>query len=127
MKQREYLIELFAKLLRPYGIPPTPLHEVLHEAAKRAGWRPPSAKAQNRQRAAARGRTVQREQNLALRRWLVAYAFKQLRPGLKQKLSSTGTAQAIIGRLEEIGFDPPTVRTIQADISFMRKNGNWGI
>jgi hypothetical protein len=31
------LVDLFAELLQPYyGIPPTPLHEVLHEAAKRA-------------------------------------------------------------------------------------------
>jgi hypothetical protein len=35
------LVDLFAELLQPYyGIPPTPLHEVLHEAAKRAGWAP---------------------------------------------------------------------------------------
>jgi hypothetical protein len=35
------VVNLFAELLQPYyGIPPTPLHEVLHEAAKRAGWGP---------------------------------------------------------------------------------------
>jgi hypothetical protein len=35
------VVDLFAELLQPYyGIPPTPLHEVLHEAAKRAGWTP---------------------------------------------------------------------------------------
>src|SRR5665647_1906388 len=67
------LVDLFAELLQPYyGTPPTPLHEVLHMAAKRAGWTPPSAsaEAQHRQRTAARGRTNQREQDLALRRIL---------------------------------------------------------
>ena len=28
-------------LFRPYGIPPSPLHEVVQEAARRAGWIPP--------------------------------------------------------------------------------------
>jgi hypothetical protein len=132
--KRESLIELYAKYLarpiprRPYAIEPDPLQEILHEAAKRAGWRPPSAKARDRQRTAARARTVQRQQDLALRRCLVAYIFKTLRPGLKQKPSSTGTAQVIIGRLEKIGFKRlPTVRTVQEDISFFKKNGNWGI
>ena len=28
-------------LFRPYGIPPSPLHEVVQEAARQAGWIPP--------------------------------------------------------------------------------------
>ena len=28
-------------LFRPYGIPPSPLHEVVQEAARQAGWTPP--------------------------------------------------------------------------------------
>jgi hypothetical protein len=124
------LIAVFAQLLRPYGIPPTPLHEVLHEAAKAAGWTVPTEKAQLRQKVAARGRNIQREHDLAHRRVLVAYLFRQLRPGLRAKPSSTGTAQAIIGRLEELPFGrrpPITVRTIVADIQFMKRNGNFGI
>jgi hypothetical protein len=130
VKQRKDLVELFARLFRPYGIPPTPLHEVLQEAAKKAGWRPPSAKVRHRQQAAARGRALQREEDLALRRIFVAHAFKNLPQRLKQKPSSTGTAQAIIGRLEDLPLErkpPMTVRTVQADIAFMRKNGNFGI
>jgi hypothetical protein len=89
-----------------------------------------SAKAQHPQRAAARGRTIQREQDLALRRILVAYVFKQLRPGLQATPSSKGTAQAIISRLKTLPFDrvpPMSVRTIKADIFYMKKNGNFGI
>ncbi len=125
------VVDLFAELLQPYyGIPPTPLHEVLYDAAKRAGWTPPYAKARPRQQAAARGRTIQREQDLALRRILVAYVFKRLRPSLQAKPSSMGTAQAIIGRLNDLPFNrrpPMTVRTIKADIFYMKKNGNFGI
>jgi hypothetical protein len=127
------LVDLFAELLQPYyGIPPTPLHEVLHGAAKRAGWAPPSASAtaQDSQGAATRGRTIQREQDLALRRILVAYVYKQLRPSLQAKPGSTGTAQAIISRLKTLPFDrvpPMSVRTIKADILYMKKNENFGI
>jgi hypothetical protein len=130
VKERKFLIDLFAELLQPYGIPPTPLHEVLHQAAERAGWSPPSPKAQDRQQAAARGRKKQREEDLALRRILVAHVFNKLPPRLRAKPGSTGTAQAIIGRLEQLPFErrpPMTERTIQADILFMRKNGNFGI
>jgi hypothetical protein len=130
VKERKSLVALLADLLRPYGIPPTPLHEVLHEAANRAGWTTASAKAQRRQQAAAQGRKTQREQDLAHRRILVMCIFKELRPGLRVKHGSLGTAQAIIGRLERltIGRRPPmTVRTIQEDIRFMKENGNFGI
>jgi hypothetical protein len=126
------LVEVYAELLEPYSIATSPLQEVLREAALRAGWHLPSAKAVLRQRAAASGRKTQVEQDLAHRRILVSFFFKNLRPGLQAKPSSQGTAQAIIGRIEELPWDkvrkpPMTVRTIQADIKFLRENGNFGI
>jgi hypothetical protein len=127
---REALIGYFTELLRPHGIPPTPLHDVLHEAAKRAGWRLPSAKAKNRQKAAARGRNVQRRQDLAMRRLAAAWAFKGLPARLQRKPQSTATAQAIIRRVDQLKLPrkpPMTVRTIQSDISFLKNNGNFGI
>ena len=140
MKKREDLVTRYAELLQPYyGIPPTPLHEVLHEAAKRAGWAPPLASGEHssalsaprhRQQAAARGRTIQREQDQALRRVLVGHLFKQLPPTLRAKPSSQGTALAIIRQLKKLPFDrtpPITERTIKDDIRFMKKNGNFGI
>jgi hypothetical protein len=126
----EALIDYFTELLRPHAIPPSVLHEVLHEAARRAGWRLPSAKAQNRQKAAARGRNVQRQQDLALRRLAVAWFLKQLPPRLQRAPQSTATVQAIIARIDQLKLPrtpPMTERTIQADISFLKDNGNFGI
>jgi hypothetical protein len=130
LEQRKAVIVLFTELLRPRVMPPTILHGVLQEAAERAGLVPPSAKAHRRQHVAAHARKIQREEDLALRRVLVSYLFKQLRSGLRARPASLGTAQAIIGRLERLPFErkpPITVRTIQEDIHFMRKNGNFGI
>ena len=98
---------------------------------KLAGWSiARSANAQRRQQVAARARQVQREEDLAHRRVLVALLFRQLRPGLQKRPASLGTAQAIIGRLQKLPFDrtpPMTVPTIQEDIRFIKKNGNFGI
>jgi hypothetical protein len=135
VKEPRPLVDIFTELLDPSVAPPKflqGLHEVLHEAAKRAGWRPPSARAQLRQHAAARGRKSQQEDDLAHRRLLVSFFFKQLPRRLQGKPGSLATAQAILGRIEELPWDkvrkpPMTVRTILADIKFLRENGNFGI
>ena len=132
MEKPKSLVELYAELLEPYGIPTSALQEVLHEAAKRAGWRLPSAKADLRQRAAAAGRKTQQEEDLAHRRLLVSFYFKKLSLKLQSKYGSLATAQTILGRIEELPWDklrkpPMTVRTIQADIKFLRENGNFGM
>jgi hypothetical protein len=128
--QRKMFVALFADLFRPYGIPPSPLHQALHDAARQAGWSLPSVNARRRQHIAAQARKIQRDDDLTLRRVCVSYIFKQLRPSLQAKPASVGTAQAIIGRLEKLPFKrkpPMTVRTIQEDIRFMRENGNYGV
>jgi hypothetical protein len=126
------LVDLYAELLEPYSIATLPLQEVLREAAIRAGWCLPSPKAYLRQRAAARGRKTQRQDDLAHRRLLVSFFFKRLPRRLQAKTGSLATAQAIVGRLEELPWDklrkpPMTVRTIQADIKFLIENGHFGI
>ena len=123
-------VALFTELLRPYGIPPTPLHEALRVALERAGWQPPAATVQQRQLAAVHGRTIQRREDVALRRILVSHAYKQLPPHLTKRPGSTGTAQAIIQQLKKLPFTrkpPMSIRTIKADIEFMKKNGNFGV
>lgn len=118
-QEHKALVERFGELLRPTGYRATePLHQVLREAAERAGWHLPSPKLQQRQRAAAKGRGNQREEDLALRRIFVAHVFKQLPLRHRKTPSSTATAQAIIGRLEEllVGIERKprmTVRTIR--------------
>ena len=128
MKKPRPLVEIFTELLDPYNIAVLPLQEVLREAAIRAGWRPPSPKADLRQRAAARGRKIQQEEDLAHRRLLVSFFFKKLPLRLQSKFGSLATAQAILGRIEELPWDelrkpPMTVRTIQADIKSLRETG----
>ena len=55
-QEQKALVERFAELLRPTGYRATePLHQVLREAAQRAGWHLPSPKIQQRQKVAARG------------------------------------------------------------------------
>jgi hypothetical protein len=130
MKKPKTLVELFTELLEPCAIPTSDRQEVLQQAAIRAGWRRPSAKAQLRQQVAAQHRKIQREEDLALRRVFIAIFFKTLRPGLQAKPGSLGTAQAILGKLEAMKLErhpPMTVRTIQADIKFLRENGNFGM
>jgi hypothetical protein len=126
------LVDIYAELLEPNGIATLPLQDVLREAALQAGWRLPSAQAVLRQRAAAKGRKTQREHDLAHRRLLVAYFFKHLPSRRQLTHGSLATAQAIIGRIEQLPWDkvrkpPMTVRTVQADIKFLRENGNFGI
>ena len=132
MSKPKTLVDIYAELLEPYGIATSPLQEVLREAALRAGWYLPSPQVVLRQRAAANGRKTQREHDLAHRRLLVSIFFKQLPITLQSAHGSLGTAQAIIGRIERLPWDkvrkpPMTVRTIQADIKFMKENGNFGI
>jgi hypothetical protein len=130
-QEHKALVERFTELLQPTGYcADIPVRRVLREAAQRAGWHLPSLKIQQRQKVAARGRTNQREEDLAVRRVFVAAFFKQLPLRLQKKPSSTATAQAIIRQLDKlrIGRKPPmTVRTIQADILFMRRNGIFGM
>ena len=131
--ERRALVGLFAELLDPDGLvvgPAAVIRKILYEAAERAGWNLLSGKARRRQEVAAPGRNKQRQEDLASRRILVSYIFKQLKPGLRAKPGSLGTAQAIIGRLEKLHFSRPTpmtVRTIQEDLRFIRGNGNFGI
>ena len=105
MEKPKTFVELYAELLEPYGIATSPLQEVLHKAAKRAGWHLPSYKTQKRQRAAANGRTTQREHDLAHRRLLVSFFFKKLPRRLQSQHGSLATAQAIIRRMEELPWD----------------------
>jgi hypothetical protein len=124
------IINGLAPLFRPYAVPPSLLHEALQEAAKRAGWRPPSAKSQAHQSNAARGAVAKRQQSVHFRRVLVAFQFKKLSRNLQSKYQSQGTADAIIGRLSAMKLGAQlslSARTVKADLKAMRKNGNFGI
>jgi len=110
------------------AIPTCSLSELLFEALERAGWERPSARSQRIQVKGGRGRGRQQNQNMAIRRVFVGYFFKRLSKSLRAKPQSAGTAQAIIGRLDDLqlGLPPVTERTVQADIRAMQMNGNHG-
>ena len=116
----ERLLAFYTDLLTWHAIPPSPLHEILHEAARLAGWRPHSPAADQRQNKAARARAEQRQQDLAYRRIIVSHLFKRLPKRLRDKHASNATAQAIIKRYEDLNHKswrpPMTVRTVQRDI-----------
>lgn len=128
MTTLEDLIDELTELLRPCAIPPSPIQAIFQEAAKRAGWRAPSVRIQQRQRRAADGRKRQRAEESALRRVMVAIIFKRLPARLRNSPQSLGTAQAIIGRLEKLNVNLKhvTPRTIQADIRYL-KDHHFGI
>jgi hypothetical protein len=128
-KNIEALICELVDYLRPCAVPPTLLHEILPEAARRAGWQIVSGPVRRRQISAGKARQAQRNESLGLRRVFVAHLFKKLPARLRAKPQSLGTAQAIIGRLQALKIDdvPMTIRTIQADIRFLIDNGNFGI
>jgi hypothetical protein len=123
----ERLLEFYTDLLRSYPIPPSPLHEILHEAACLAGWREGSPAAAQRQKKAARARAEQRQQDLAYRRIMVSHVFKQLPQRLRDRPASIATAQAIIKRIDDATpkWRPPmTVRTVQEDIRYLKAHGD---
>lgn len=137
-KKIKALIEWFTELLLPYGIPPTYLHEILQEAAKRAGRQRAfelaqahQKTAQAHQKNAARGRTTQQQQDLALRRVLVSVLYKELKKEKPHyKPGAERTAKELLQKLKELPFGrkpPMSVRTIQEDIRWLIENGNWGV
>jgi hypothetical protein len=131
-KERNSLIQLFTPLFENAGIvpPTTDFQNVLQKAAIRAGWQPPYGRGPSHQQLAARGRKKQRVEDLVRRRMLVLAEFRKLPAHLRAKPASQATAQAIIGRIEKYRIEqkpPMTVRTIQEDIRFMRKERDFGI
>jgi hypothetical protein len=132
--EREAFIQQLAAELGG-AIPISPLSQLIFEAVWRAGWRPPSSKAASRkaasrQKKAAKGRGQQLRVDMAVRRVFVAKFLRDLSEKRRAKPMSTATAQKIIGQLERLNLPrrpPMTVRTIQEDIRFMKKNGNFGI
>lgn len=124
------LLDFYTQLLGPFAVPVSDLQEILHEAAKQAGWREPSAAIQLRQKKAVLGRNIQRQEDLAWRRIMIAHVFKLLPQRLQDKPSSIATAQAIIKKVDNLNptrRPPITIRTVQKDIHDMKANGNFGI
>jgi hypothetical protein len=128
----EAAIAQLVEAFRPFAIPCSPLQELVQDAARQAGWRPPAAtETRLKQQIAGHERARQRQELMGFRRVFVAIAFRNLSNSRKKYYNSTRTAQAIIAALQELKLDPEeipmTERTIQEDLKAMRRNGNFGI
>jgi hypothetical protein len=74
------LVDLFQQ--SPFGIPPSPSQQVLWEAAKEAGWIPPSEVEDQREKKKKAGKTsgTSRRGFAEMRRCLIGYALRELNP-----------------------------------------------
>ncbi len=105
------LVDLFL----PYGIPPSPLHCAVQEAARQAGWTPPLYGEQLEAEKSAAGKQsgAARKARAEIRRFFVKTAFDRLKPGYRMQPFSDYSIDALEeeyrGLLAENGRDP--VRT----------------
>jgi hypothetical protein len=90
-------ISPLAELFRPYGIPPTPLHEAVQEAARQEGWIPSwDREDQEVQKKEAGKRSGAMRAGLAgIRRSLVREAHARLKPAYRLHPSSTHSIDAL--------------------------------
>jgi hypothetical protein len=90
-------LEQLTEYFRPYGIPPTPIHEVLQQAAERAGWMPPQQlETQRAQKvAAARKSAASRAGLKQIGCSLVMAAREQLPPKYRKNLHSSEALTAL--------------------------------
>jgi len=99
-------------LFQPYSIPPTPLHELIQEAAKQAGWTPPwdQRQSQAQQRGAGQKSASMRAGRAAIRRHFVRAAFERLKPAYRMQPFSNESIRALEDAyrniLAEDGYDP---------------------
>jgi hypothetical protein len=97
---------------RPYGIPPSPLHEALQKAAMQAGWIPPwdHIEQQNEKVTAGKQSGYVRANRAAIRRYFVKFAFGRLKPANQMQPYSGHSLNALEAEyrrlLAEDGGDP---------------------
>jgi hypothetical protein len=89
------LVEQFQQ--SPFGIPPSPSQEVLWEAAKEAGWVPPSELENQREQKKKAGKTsgTSRLGRAEMRRYLIAYALRKLSPRYRRNPYSNASLEAL--------------------------------
>jgi hypothetical protein len=91
------LISPLAELFQPYGIPPTPLHEAVQDAARQEGWTAPwDREEQKVQKKTAGKRSGAMRAGLAgMRRSLVREAHMRLKPSYRLHPFSTHSIDAL--------------------------------
>jgi hypothetical protein len=92
----------WVEYFRPYGIPPSWLHEALQNAAMEAGWTPPS-KAERRAAGQKSGR--KRKGRAELRRDFVKAAFEGLKPSYRVNPYADASIDALIEAYRQLATD----------------------
>jgi hypothetical protein len=89
------LVDLFRQ--SPFGIPPSPLQQIFQEAAKEAGWIPPSEleRQSDQKRKAGERSGISRSGRKEVRLSLVWYALRQLSPKYQRNPYSNASLEAL--------------------------------
>ena len=95
-------------LFRWYGIPPSPLHSVLQDAARQAGWTPPWERKEHRKeqttakKLAGKKSAHLRAGRASIRRIFVKEAFERLKPTHKFEPSAGESLTALMCSYREV-------------------------
>ena len=89
------LVDLFRQ--SPFGIPPSRSQQVLWEAAKEAGWIPPSELENQREHKKKAGKASGNSRGGAaeMRRCLIAHALRELSPSYRRNPYSNASLEAL--------------------------------
>jgi hypothetical protein len=99
-------------LFRRYGIPPSPLHWAVQEAARQEGWTPPwdREEQQSQKKMAGHKSGFMRAGRAGIRRHFIKTAFERLPLELRIQATSANSIDALMAEyrklLAEGGFDP---------------------
>ena len=106
-------------LFRPYGIPPTALHEAVQQAATKAGWIAPWDRySEKRKKTAAGKKSGRARAGLAMmRRSLVMAAHARLKPARRLQPFSTYSINAL--REEYLQLLAPEAKNLDLLVSLM--------
>jgi hypothetical protein len=87
----------WVEYFRPYGIPPSPLHEALQNAAMQAGWIPPWDREQEQDQKVVAGKRSGsvRAFRVQTRRFVVKAAFERLKPPYRVQPFSNDSITAL--------------------------------
>ena len=97
MKKPKVTADPFVKFFQPYGVPPTPLHEALQEAARQAGWTAPWDREgqKTKKKMAGKKSGSMRAGRAKIRLLFVQAAYDRLKPAYRMQPFSNHSIDAL--------------------------------